>query len=185
MIKILFAILSCAFLIYLLVPGPLSINDFPDLPNSKRSTLEGDTVQVPNVKAFFSNNYRDYSTKLYKKAFKDKNSLPFDPISLNYPPEFAFTAIKDQTESTFLEEYVYPFRDSIYINGLEPFDNINKKPRFNGATFVYEDGEKKYETKVTLRYYPSPIWARIVVWLGLNISIVALWTVGKKVLIYG
>jgi hypothetical protein len=185
MVKVLYIIISAALLLYLLMPGPTSINDFPDLPNSIRSDLEGDTTQVPNIKAFFSNNYRDFTTNFYKDSFSKTTWLPFGPIRLNYPPEFAFTAIKDQTQSTYLEEFVYPLRDSIYVNGLEPFDNLTKKPRFNGATYLYEDPSKKLETKVTLRYYPSPIWARLVVWLGINVSLAALWIVGQKVFKYG
>jgi hypothetical protein len=183
--RIVFSVFSILFLIYLILPGPSSINDFPDVPNGEKSQLEGDTIQVPNVKAFFSNNYRSFVTKYYQEAYQKNTLFPFPPLRLNYPPEFAFTAIKDQTQSTYLEEYVYPLRDSLYVNGLEPFDEVTKKGRFKGATNLYEDGNKSYETKVTLRYYPSPIWARIAVWLGVNISIIATWIIGKKVFKYG
>jgi hypothetical protein len=184
-IKIIYTFFSALFLIYLLMPGPSSIYDLPDLPNSMKSTLEGDTIQVPNVKGFFSDNYRDFATGFYRSAYQKTTLFPFPPLRLNYPPEYAFTAIKDQTESTYLEEYVYPLRDSLYVNGLEPFDSATKKGRFTGATYVYEDDNHKFETKVTLRYYPSPMWARVLVWMGINISLVAVYVIGKKVFKYG
>ena len=182
--KIILATLSLVFLIYLLAPGPTSINDFPSLPNSLKSTEEGDTIQVPNVAGYFSNSYRSFATNFYRGIYQSKTIFPFPPLRLNYPPEFAFSAIKDQTHSTYLEEFVYPLRDSLFVNGWEPFEEVTKKPRYQGAT-PFEPGGKSFETKVTLRYYPSPLWARILVWLGINISLMLVWTVGKKAFKYG
>lgn len=172
-LKIVYIVSSLVFLVYLSWPQPDSIGNFKDLPGSTRSTLEGDTVQVPNVKAFFSNNFRQYATNFYMKDFQDLFSLPFTPIRLNYPPEFAFTAIKDQTQSTYLEEFVYPLKGSLYVNGLEPLTE-NGKPKYQGA-IKFEIGKDRYFTKVTLRYYPSPLWARVGVWLGINIIMILLW----------
>ena len=42
-------------LVYLLVPGPSKIEDFPPLPTSTKSALEGDTIQNPNIAAYYSN----------------------------------------------------------------------------------------------------------------------------------
>lgn len=178
--KILFAIFSLLLFIYMVLPGPSSINDFPVLPNSTKSTLEGDTIQVPNVAGYFSNNYRDFVTQFYREGYKSNTVFPFQPLRLNYPPEFAFTAIKDQTQSTYLEEYVYPLRDSIYVNGLEPLTE-DGKPKFRGA-IPFEIGEQRYKAKVTLRYYPSTIPVRLVVWAGITLSICLLWKMGKETL---
>lgn len=178
--KIIFYIFSLVFLIYLLWPGPTSINDFPPLPGSVKSTLEGDTIQVPNVAGYFSNNYRKFATQLYKESYQQNSRLPFSPIKLNYPPEFAFTAIKDQTHSTYLEEYVYPLRGSLFINGLEPFYE-DGQDRFPGA-YWFDHGGNLWETKVTLRYYPVSFLVKIAVWLGVNISIIFIWKLARRIL---
>lgn len=179
MTKIIAISFSIIFLIYLLWPGPTSVSNFAVLPNSDRSTLEGDTVQVPNVIAYFSNNYRDSVTSFYKNNYSSLIKIPFLPIRLNYPPELAYTAIKDQTESTYLEEYVYPFRDSLYVNGMEPFYQ-DGQPKYWGATkFISANGS--FETKTTLRFYPSSIIFRVISWVGINLSVYLLWKVGRRV----
>ncbi len=164
----------------MLMPGASSINHFPLLPNSSKSTLAGDTLQVPNIVGYFSNNYRQFVTSFYQTALQDTTPLPFKPIRLNYPPEFAFTAIKDQTQSTYLEEYAYPLRDSIFINGLEPF-YADGQPKYWGAHQSDINGTL-YDTKVTLRYYSSSGLTRILVWMGISISMVLLWILSKRII---
>jgi len=168
------------FLVYLIIPGPTSVNDFPSLPNSVKSDLSGDTWQVPNVVGYFSDNYRKMATSYYKNIFQQKNILFLPPIRLNYPPEFAYTAIKVETQSTYLEEYLYPLRNSVFVNGLEPFSEDGQR-RFWGST-KFEIGDQAFFTKVTLRFYPSPIWARLVVWVGICLSLVLLWKLGRRIL---
>lgn len=176
--------ISVVFLVYMLWPySANSIEDFSSLPNSIRSKLSGDTTEVPNLKAYYSNNYRDFVISYYYQQFWMLEKMLFPPLKLNYPPEFAFQAIKDQTHSTYLEEFTYPFRASLFINGLEPFEEDTKNPRYPAASNFEQDGYS-YETKVTMRYYPSSIYLRIVVWLGINVSVLLLWKVGKKVLVY-
>lgn len=179
MLKIIFCIFSFLFLVYLIIPIPSSIEDFSALPNSVRSKLDGDTWQVPNNKAYFSDNYRDFVIPFYKTIFQQKNYFPFPPIRLNYPPEFAYTAIKVQTESTYLEEFAYPLRDSLFVNGFEQF-YADGQPVFPRAVQFEADGQK-FNTKVTLRYYHSPLWARLMTWMGINVAVIFLWRFGKKV----
>ena len=181
-LKFLGAFLSILLLIYLLWPyNPTSIEDFSPLPDSSRSTLSGDTVQVANLKAYFSNSYRNFVIPFYLNQFQQKSRFPFPPLRLNHPPEYAYQMIKDQTQSTYLEEFTYPLRNSIFINGLEPFDESTKQARYPAASYFEEDG-KMYETKVTLRYYPSSVFSRFLVWLGVNVSAVLIWKVGRKVI---
>lgn len=171
-LKFFFLPFSFFFLLYLVWPfEPKSIADFSPLPQSTKSALSGDTVEVPNVVAYFSDNYRDFVTKYYRNQFQYMTRFPFPPILLNHPPEYAFDYIKDQTQSTYLEEYVYPMRGRLFVNGLEPFEKETKEPRYEGAT-KFEAGNMLYETKVTLRYYPTPVWARIAVWFGINFIVV-------------
>ena len=176
-----FAVVALILLIYMVLPGPSSITNFPPLPKSLKSTLSGDTWQVPNVAGYFSDNYRDFVIPYYRVHFKSQSALPFAPLRLNYPPEFAYTAIKDQTQSTYLEELFYPLRESLFINGLEPF-TTDKLPRFEGATRFDPEPGTAYYTKVTLRYYPSPLWVRVATWAGIVVSFVLLYNLTRKVL---
>ena len=178
-IKIALGLLSASLLLYLLLPGPDGISDFPALPDSMKSSLEGDTIQVANVSAYFSNNYRDFVIPYYSESYKKHTKFPFGPLRLNYPPEFAFTAIKDQTQSTYLEEMAYPLRDSLFINGLEPVEK-DGTPRYLGAGRIEVDGQFR-DTKVTLRFYPSNLVSRVTVWFGINLAVIFLYMMSKKV----
>lgn len=177
--KIGYTVVSVSLLVYMLMPGPKSISDFPSLPNSIKSTLEGDTIQVPNISAYFSDNFRGSVIPFYINAYQNKTLFPFSPLRLNYPPEDAYKAIKDQTKSTFLEELTYPLRDSLFINGLEPVDEEGLPRYLGGGKFEVDD--KLLSTKITLRYYPSSISVRIVTWLGINLSFLILVSLSRKV----
>ncbi|OGE29002.1 hypothetical protein A2867_03505 [Candidatus Daviesbacteria bacterium RIFCSPHIGHO2_01_FULL_40_11] len=181
MIKKLFIIFSGLLLVYMIWPGPSKISDFAPLPSSDKSTLEGDTIQVPNVAGYFSNNFRDFVVPFYSKVYQDLNRFPFPPLRLNRPPEYSWIAIKKHTDSTYLEELVYPLRDSLFVNGFEPFYS-DGQPKFWGATKVDVNGHSWY-TKTTLRYYPSKTIVRIIVWFGVITSIYLLFKLGKKILI--
>lgn len=178
--KKIYFLFSSALLIYMLWPGPAKISDFPALPESFKSQLEGDTVQIPNVSAFFSNNFRDFAIPFYLGNYQNLTKLPFPPLRLNYPPEFSWTAIKKHTDSTYLEELIYPLRDSLYVNGFEPF-YADGQPKYWGAT-TFEEGGQSFFTKTTLRFYPSPFWARIITWFGILLSTYFLFRLGKAIL---
>lgn len=177
--KIVYLIFALVLLVYMAWPAPGSITDFPPLPDSVKSTLEGDTIQVPNVSAYFSNHYRDYATSFYEEIYWKKTGLPFPPLRLNHPPEYAFDVIKKNTDSTYLEEFVYPLRGSVFINGFEPLEQ-NGQPKFEGA-IKFELGEGNFDTKATLRYYPTPLWIRLLIWGGIIISLALIWKLGKNI----
>lgn len=174
-----FLAFALLLLIYMLMPGPGAVTDFSNLPNSYKSTLSGDTWQVANISAYFSDNFRDFATSFYLDQYRQQTWLPFGPLRLNHPPEFAYTAVKDQTQSTYLEEFVYPLRGSLFVNGLEPYLS-DFFPRYKGATpFITAGGT--FHTKVTLRYYPASVTSRLVTWLGICLAMVLVWKVGKKI----
>lgn len=162
-------------------PGPTKISDFPALPSSDKSKLAGDTIQIPNVAAYFSQNYREFVVPYYLKNYQSLSKLPFPAIRLNHPPEFSWLTIKKHTDSTYLEELVYPLRHSLFVNGFEPFSS-DGQPRWWGATKFEVDGQSWY-TKTTLRFYPSPVFVRILVWFGIIVSIFLLYKLGKKIIL--
>lgn len=165
----------------MLWPGPSNISDFKALPNSDKSTLEGDTIQIPNVAGYFSDNYRKYVLAYYLKDYQQNSRLIFPPLRLNHPPEFSWNVIKKHTDSTYLEELVYPLRDSLYVNGFEPFYE-DGSPKFWGSVKLNE-GKDLWFTKTTLRFYPSKIVVRVLVWLGIISSIYFIHRLGRKILI--
>ncbi|MBU1000390.1 hypothetical protein KKE78_03285 [Patescibacteria group bacterium] len=180
MMKKFFLVFSAALLVYMIWPGPSNISDFMSLPHSVKSDLAGDTVQIPNVVAYFSDNFREEVVSFYLENYQKKTRLPFGPMRLNHPPEYSWTVIKKHTDSTYFEELIYPLRDSLYVNGFEPFYQ-DGSPKFWGAgKFNVEGG---FFTKATLRFYPSKIATKILVWLGIISSIYLLSKMGKKILV--
>lgn len=160
-------IISLLFLVgltYLLLPGPSSINDFPAIPDSTKSQLDGDTIQNPNIMAYFSDFKRDYLTGYFFNYFKDWSYLgiPLPIFKINHPPERAFTFIRDQQESSALEEYYRPFRESLFINVYEPviYNQIRRKSIDFWTSHMEYEG-RYYTSKVTVRYYPSSLVARV------------------------
>lgn len=168
--QVIFSLLFFAGFFYLIMPGPSSIGDIAPIPGSLKSKEPGDTIQVPNIAAYFSNDRRKEVTGFYTGEFTYLKFLGFSipPIKLNHPPEEAYTYIRDQQASTYLEQYTYPLRDSIFVNGYEPFD-INGKIYKRGATSIFIEGNY-YDTKTTIRYYPSSVMWRIAIYFGIWIS---------------
>jgi len=171
-------------LFYILVPGPSSINDFQPIPKSFKSDEPGDTYQVKNVAAYFSDLNRAEITEYYKGQLR-KNFIfgwLIPPVSLNYPPIMAFQYVRDRLEqSTFLEEYIYPLRGSLFVNGYEPSVEReikkNTKPISGGPMEVYG---KYYKSKTTLRYYPAAWHVSLVTYVGIWVSSVLLFRIFRK-----
>ena len=115
--KIAYFLFSLFFMVYLFIPSP----KYPDPPaNSVRSMEEADT-EIPEKNAYFTDFNREEVVDHYSGQYK-LNFLGWGipNYRLNYPPEDSETLIRDQTRSTFLEEIVYPFRESFYVNGFKP-----------------------------------------------------------------
>ncbi len=178
--KVTFIIFSVLLFIYMMWPQPQQIYQFNPLPSSVKSDLAGDTWQIPNVAAYFSNKYRAFSIKFYQNNFWNLVKLPFPPYRLNYPPEYSFIAIKKHTDTTYLEELVYPLKESLYVNGFEPFYE-NGQPKYWGAPRFNVEG-KTWDTKVTLRLYSSTFYIRLIVFLGIISSIFLLFKLSKRIL---
>lgn len=160
-------------------PGPASIIQFSAVPGSAKSTLSGDTVEIPNVSGYFSDKFRDFVVPFYLQDYQRIVRFPFPPLRLNHPPEYSWVVIKKHTETTYLEELVYPFRDSLYVNGYELF-RPDGSPIFYAAPRLEEAG-RSWPTKVTLRLYTSSTLARIIVWAGILISMYGIFKLGKGI----
>lgn len=169
-------------LIYLLWPGPNEVSDFPPLPDSLKSDEPGDTYQTPNIAAYFSQQDRAGITQFYKDWYKSANFGFLPPIVLNHPPEEAHQFVRDQQVSTFLEEYVFPLRGSIFVNGYEPLVENSIKNRASNffGNMIHINGNY-YVSKTTLRYHPVPVIWRLVVYAGIWISILGIYKLTKKI----
>lgn len=147
--RIFYFFLSLLFFIYLILPPP----NFPDpLPDALQSKEPAD-LETPLRRGYFTNATREEVMEHYIVQFRG--------YRLNYPPEESGTIIRDQTHSTFLEEIVHPFRESIYISGYEPKDT-NKGLNVEGSS---------WRQKVIVKYVPSSLIIRIIVGLLIIISL--------------
>lgn len=149
--KVLFIIFSTLFIFYLLLPNPT----FPEPPSDALQSNEPADTETPLRKAYFTNYTREEVMVHYTNEFEKPVMLGISLPSyrLNYPPEEAQTLIRDQTRSTFLEEIVHPFRESVYINGFKP--SLQKD-----AIFI--EG-KDWNQKITVRFVLSNSLMRVIV----------------------
>jgi hypothetical protein len=148
-----FIVISIIFLFYLVSPN-LS---FPESPPDTLQSKEPADIEDSYRRAYFTNLDRKQVLDYYQKQFKLHLFLWDIPsYRLNYPPEDAQTIIRDQTRSTFLEEIIYPMRDSIFVNGFEPKEEKD-------AIFI----EGKYwRQKIIIKYVHSYTVARVIIGLG-------------------
>lgn len=141
-----FFILSITLLVYVFIPNP----KFPNSPSDFYQSDEPADVETPLRRGYYTDLTREEVINHYEKEF---NKGFFYTPKFNYPPEEAQIIIRDQTKSSFLEEIVHPFRESIYINGFEPKTD-------NYKMFV---NDKYWRQKVIVRHVPSSIWIRLTV----------------------
>jgi len=152
-LKIFFVCVCLFFLGYLSLPN----FDFPKaIPGSLQSKEPADT-ETPLRRAYFTNLTREEVLNWYQSQFDKSNflNIPIVTYRLNYPPEESGTIIRDQTKSTFLEEIVHPFRESMYINGFEP-----KDPK--DVIFIEN---QHWRQKIIIRYVPSSVIVRVLTFI--------------------
>ncbi len=147
--KIVFLIIQILVVIYALLPLPA----IPNLPDSVVSTEPGDTVQLKNVKAFFTNSDRKTVMHFFDQSLR--SSLPFS-IRLNHPPEYAKQIFKDTMQTYYLEEIVFPFKGSVFINGYEWANDVFTKPDKREKNKIIVNGTE-YQAKISLRTFYSPV----------------------------
>ncbi len=147
--------------VYLVLPTPQT----PDLSSAVRSDEAGDTWQHPDQKGFYTDMtraqvIREMQSKFVTKIF----NISIPSYRLNYRPEESFEYVRDQVPSNYLEEIVYPMKDSLFVNGWEPKNapiNRNIDPKYIPGNLFKEN---YYLSKVTLRPVSSPVYARLLIW---------------------
>ncbi len=144
--KVVYIIVSVLFLVYLFFPAP----SFPYPPSNSSQSDEPADTETSLRRSYFTDSTREGVMQNYISQFESK-FLP--TLRLNHPPEDAQTLIRDQTRSTFLEELVHPFRESLYINGFEPKDQKD----------IIQIKGVNWRQKITVRYVESSIWIRLVI----------------------
>ena len=149
----LFLIIGVVFVGYELLPN----FDFPAPPPGALQSKEPADSESILRRAYFTNLTREEVMSWYNSQFKWG-------YRLNYPPENAGTIIRDQTRSTFLEEIVHPFRESIFINGFEPKD---PKDAINIEGHAFRQ-------KIIVRYVPSNSVVRVFISLMSLVSMAIL-----------
>ena len=156
MIKKILIVLLCTFNIlaigYLLIPIPT----LPNLVNSVKSNEEGDTIQLANVSAYYTNMTRSEVIDFYKAYY----SGPIR-IILNHPPEKAKEIIRDTIQSYYFEEFVLPFKESLYINGFEWENDVFTKADNRVKNKLLFEG-KEYKAKITIRTFPVSLPKRLI-----------------------
>ena len=145
-----YIIFSFLFLIYLAIPN---IN-FPNQILDSRTSYEPADTETTLRKGYFTDFSRGEVLTHYKNEFVlNIFGYKLKPLELNYPPEEAQTLIRDQTRSTFLEELVFPFRESIYINGFEPKEDKDA---------IVVDGVR-YRQKIIVKSVSSNVYVRFII----------------------
>ncbi|OGM24892.1 hypothetical protein A3D00_05035 [Candidatus Woesebacteria bacterium RIFCSPHIGHO2_02_FULL_38_9] len=150
-VKVILAIGFSIFLVYLLLPN----STFPVPPPGSLQSGEKADTETPLRRAYFTNYAREEVLRYYKSELSRSRFLgiPLPTYRLNYPPEDAFSLIRDQTRSTFLEEIVNPLKESLFVNGFEP-----KDPK--DAIFIEN---KFWRQKITVKFVPSNMFIRIII----------------------
>lgn len=149
---------------YLLTP-PQSL---PMLSNAVLSNEPGDTVQNPDQRGFYTNSTRaEVLTEIQEKMKISIFRVKLPNFRLNYRPEEAHELVRDQLKSNYLEEIIYPFHSSVFVNGWEP----KKSPEYAGKPAdevpdisIYGI---PYEAKITLKPITNSPTARVFVWTAL------------------
>lgn len=161
-ILVLLLFFNIFFLIYLVSPTPT----LPPLANSTISLEPGDTGQMKNVTGYYTNMTRTEVMNFYKA-----NYPALLVINLNHPPEKAKQIYRDTMQSYYLEEFVIPFKESLFVNGYEWENDVFTKPEKREQYKLIYDG-KLYKSKINTKIIPVSIPKRLFSFFATEASIV-------------
>jgi len=169
-IIVIFVVFNVFTLLYLISPTP----KLPDLVNSVKSDLPGDTIQISNVSAFYTNMTRTEVINFYKSYY-----YGLFRIKLNHPPEKAKDIIVNTLQSYYLEEFILPFKETLYVNGFEwENDVFTKEDKRIKNKLIFKD--KEYKAKITIRTFPVSIPRRLISFFFTEFSIIAIFYLLKS-----
>ena len=152
-LTVFYILFSLMLLFYVSLPN----YDFPKpIPGSVQSNEPAD-IESPLKKAYFTDHTRAEVLEWYKSQFNYSTfgNIKLPTYLLNYPPEESQSIIRDQTRSTFLQEIVHPFRETVFINGYEPAADDDKNK-------IIIDGTR-WRQKIIIKYVPSNLVLRFVI----------------------
>jgi hypothetical protein len=168
----LFCFFNIFIIVYLISPTP----KLPNLVNSAKSDEPGDTIQLKNVSAYYTNMTRTEVMNFYKTYY----SGPFR-IILNHPPERSKEIIRDTIRSYYFEEFILPFKESIYINGFEWENDVFTLPEKRVKNkLIFK--EKEYKAKITIKTFPTSKTKRILAFLFTEAAIISSFCIYKSFL---
>jgi len=172
------ALFLLVFLVYLFLPSP----EVQPLPNSLKSQEPGDTWQVTGAAGYYTDMKRADVLDFYQKTFSLVFlNFSFSGYRLNNPPEYAKQVIRNEITVSYFEEIVHPFRETLMVTGFEPSVYYKGNPSKIAQTTIFV-GDKNYFSKVTIRYLPTPIWKRLLLFVFSLFSIGGLILIWKKIL---
>lgn len=152
-VKYLYLCFLILFLIYLALPN----QKFPEHSDKSLQSMEPADVESYLRRGYYNNETRQEVVSYYRKKFDELiifgSSVKYFSLRLNYPPEESQTIIRDQTRSTYLEEIVHPFRESLFINGFEP-KKENDTIVVNGM---------RYDQKIIIKLIHSSVVTRLII----------------------
>lgn len=148
-----YIVFSLTILFYISLPN----YDFPSPPPGFVQSNEPADMENPLRKAYFTDHTRAEVLDWYKAQFDYSTlfNIKLPTYLLNYLPEESQGIIRDQTRSTFLQEIVHPFRETVFINGYEPATTDYKNR-------IVIDGVH-YRQKVIIKYVPSSLVLRFLI----------------------
>lgn len=153
-----YSTLSLLFISYLLLPS----FGFPNKAVEFLQSQEPADVETPLRRGYFTDFDRQEAISHYRSEMaRGYFGLQMPTVRLNYPPEESGTIIRDQTRSTYLEEIVVPFRESLFISGFEP--------KVEKDAIIVEN--KLWGQKLTVKLIASPLWARLLTGIGIITAI--------------
>lgn len=167
-LKIAFFLVFLLGTFYLSLPAP---HDFPDLPGAVKSTEPGDTVQIANVSAYYTDLPRQEVIDFYFRYFSRSPflNIPLITYKLNHPPERIREVLRDTQRSTYVEELVHPLRESVFVSGFEWNNDPFTSPERRITNILVVNG-KTYQFKVTLFYQESRLWQRLLIFYLILLS---------------
>lgn len=133
--------------VYLSLPS----SDIPTPPPGSLVSVEPADTESVYRRAYYTNLSRSAVMQYYAESLAHPLL-----VNLNHPPEDAGILIRDQTRSNFLQEFVHPWKESLFVNGFVP-----TLPQ----DIIVRDG-KEYASKMTVHLVPSTIVTRLTVLLA-------------------